>query len=51
VSLDEVTWRFRKDEHAEGENAGPHELKGNGDPVRTIVLTRLGGLVDDGGQE
>ena len=49
--LDVVARRFRQDEHARDQDDGPRELDGDGNAVRAGIVTVLGAVVDDGGEE
>lgn len=51
VLLDQETGGFGKNEHADDEDDSPSELDGDGDSVAASVITVLGSVVDDGGEE
>jgi hypothetical protein len=51
VLLDQEARGFGEDQHADNEDDSPGELDGDGDTVATGVVTVLGGVVDDGGEE
>lgn len=50
-TLDEVTGRLGKDEHATGEDSSPDELKSDSNTVGGVVGAVLGAIVDDGSKE
>ena|ERR1700753_3109073 len=49
--LDEPSGRFWEEDHANGNNEGPDELDGDGDPPRSVRLSVFGGIVDDGSDD
>jgi hypothetical protein len=51
MPLYEVTGGLGQCEHAYGENTGPDKLEGDGYSVGAMVIARLGGLIDDRGEE